>query len=97
MTLVEKLKSVSGREGDYEWNVEVWRADTDAVANLRVRLKVFRVRKNPWVIPNTKKKVHQETEMASERSVEITTVELKSRGIDICTRFNSQLKSVQPS
>lgn len=93
MTLVERLREVGGGTGDYEWSVEVWRSDTLALANLRVRLSVYRVRRR-WILPNTRRMVYRETEVAGPNTVDDHVQEAQEKARQIVARFEGDRKAV---
>lgn len=91
MTLVRRLRKVSGGDPPYVWRVEVWRADTAAHANLRVRLKVRAARRRWLTRLHGRVSVYhtgyQQTESASTDTVEETVAELREKGEHLAQRF----------
>lgn len=95
MTLVEKLQSFEGESGEYRWVVEVWRSDTTAVANLRVRLIVYRIERHPWPFADDYRSVFSETEVASESTVAERMEDAREKGRRLVDRFDSEREAVE--
>lgn len=94
-TLVEKLREFDGEVGEYEWTVEVWRADTTAVCNLRVVLYVYRRKDRSRWLPSGRKQVHRESEVARESGVEEDAQDMVARGQSLAERFDSERETVE--
>lgn len=93
--LTERLNTVGGvsSEGRYAYEVETWRADVLAVANLRVRLLVYRVRSRPWFLPDARREVYRETEVASESSVAEHVEDMREHGRQVAERYENELSA----
>jgi hypothetical protein len=96
VTLVERLREFEGESGSYAWTVTVWRSDTRAVANLRVRLKVYRIRRHSflWFEWTSREQVYQETEVASDASVDDHVTDLREQAEAVADRFESERQTV---
>lgn len=97
MTLTERLREFEGSSGDYEWTVTVWRSDTLALANLRARLKVHRVREHSllWFGWTSRNEVYMETEVCSDSSVEETVEDLREKGEQVAGRFEDERRAAE--
>lgn len=92
VSLTEHLDTVSGssEDGNYVYDVEVWRADVLALCNLRVRLKVYEVTHRPFILPNSRKVVYQDTEVASTKSLDSTVEQVRGRAESMVQRYEER-------
>lgn len=97
MTLTERLREFEGSSGDYEWTVTVWRSDTLALANLRVRTRVYRLRERSflWFGWTSRNEVYMETEVASDSSVEETVEDAREKARQVAGRFEDERRAAE--
>lgn len=94
MTLTELLKQTKGTNGVYEWRVLVYRADTLAVENLRVRLKIYRVKR--WMgLPIGQNEVYSKTETCSRKRVDDVWSEMMEKAKRIAGRFEDERQQAE--
>lgn len=92
MTLTERLRTFEGGTNSYEWTVEVWRSDTLAVANLRVRTRIYRLRDRSflWFGWTSRNEVYKNTEVASDASVRETVETERVKAREVAERFERE-------
>lgn len=97
MTLTERLREFEGSTDSYEWTVEVWRSDTLALANLRVRTRVYRVREHSflWFNWTTRNEVYMNTEVASDASVRETVETERVKAREVADRFEREREAAE--
>jgi len=94
MTLVEKLGERDGEVGEYKWKVEIWRSDTDALANLRLRKRVYRVHERTWWPSDRWERVYSDISVASDGSLDSKLPDAVEYMKEKCERFESENHSV---
>lgn len=97
MTLTERLREFEGSSGDYERTVTVWRSDTLALANLRVRTRVYRLRERSflWFGWTSRNEVYMETEVASDSSVAETVEDAREKARQVAGRFEDERRAAE--
>lgn len=87
MTLVERLHRYPGPDdGPYQWSVEVWRADTTALANLRVVLEIHRIKRRS-LLPDGRRRLYREVETATRERLKDGVREMAEKGRQLVERF----------
>lgn len=97
MTLTERLREFEGSTDAYEWTVVVWRSDTLALANLRVRTRVYRTREHSflWFNWTSRNEVYMNTEVCSDASVAETVEEERETARQVAERFEDEREAAE--
>lgn len=99
MTLTEKLCSYEGEEGEYEWEIEVWRRDTLAKANLSVLVYVYHSPPASGIISRLfgghREMVYNDRLIASSSSLEEKVEEAIGKAEAAADRFHRERRDAQ--
>lgn len=93
----EKLREFDGGTENYWWTVEVWRADVNALCNLRLRMRIYRRLSTVVKIltGTSRNQIHHKTEMTHKGDVQEDVRTMIDEAERLCSEYEEEREAVE--